>query len=576
MNAYCVCARKRRFGLRRLNFLRLFSSVAVWMLLVLVVQMCAGGGVVYSQAPPLNLVSASVTHVEFTTTSGDPLTEIRIGQHFFVNIEWDASMYGASIHENDFFEISLPNEFRIFNAPGNIRFPVFMILPPPDLPVKIGEAVVTPGPGGNGGSVRVTFNNFVESHHDVKGTLSIRSTLNSTIVSEGQTIQVIFGKFPVTVQIGTNPPVNPDEVITKWASPSLTPEGHVRWTVRINYKKDPTFTNVTVKDTLEIESGGPCDVRYVPDSFRYRKGNFAPNGAFTPVGPEISIPEADLNFNAEKTSYQWHIGNIAGKSYRLSYRSTFCPNVGLKLKNRTEIAGTNHHVITYFAEVVGNGTGNGIPNKFIRIEKLDADTGNPIQGVKFKITYLGAVPPTATEHVTNSTGIINTGQQLVNGRYRIEEVDTPFGYAPLNPPVELTIAQGADCVMTPHPHPQVELEPGENCSLKIRNKRKGIDIEVEKRWFRSKLSEVRVQLFADGVQVRKATLNESNNWRTTFRGLPIFQSDGVTPIHYTVTETPIPGMVTTIRGNAADGFIITNIPNDTPLPNTGSPRKRIP
>ena len=130
--------------------------------------------------------------------------------------------------------------------------------------------------------------------------------------------------------------------------------------------------------------------------------------------------------------------------------------------------------------------------------------------------------------------------------------------------------------MTPHPHPQVELEPGENCSLKIRNKRKGIDIEVEKRWFGSKLSEVRVQLFADGVQVRKATLNESNNWRTTFRGLPIFQSDGVTPIHYTVTETPIPGMVTTIRGNAADGFIITNIPNDTPLPNTGSPRKRIP
>ena len=124
-----------------------------------------------------------------------------------------------------------------------------MILPPPDLPVKIGEAVVTPGPGGNGGSVRVTFNNFVESHHDVKGTLSIRSTLNSTIVSEGQTIQVIFGKFPVTVQIGTNPPVNPDEVITKWASPSLTPEGHVRWTVRINYKKDPTFTNITVKNT---------------------------------------------------------------------------------------------------------------------------------------------------------------------------------------------------------------------------------------------------------------------------------------------------------------------------------------
>ena len=58
MNVYCVCARKRRFGLRRLNFLRLFSSVAVWMLLVLVVQMCAGGGVVYSQAPPLNLVSA--------------------------------------------------------------------------------------------------------------------------------------------------------------------------------------------------------------------------------------------------------------------------------------------------------------------------------------------------------------------------------------------------------------------------------------------------------------------------------------------------------------------------------------
>ena len=58
---------------------------------------------------------------------------------------------------------------------------------------------------------------------------------------------------------------------------------------------------------------------------------------------------------------------------------------------------------------------------------------------------------------------------------------------------------------------------------------------------------VTVRLLADGVEVANAELNEKNNWRTTFTGLPRFTEDKVR-IEYTLKEDPVKWYEAEIHG----------------------------
>ena len=58
---------------------------------------------------------------------------------------------------------------------------------------------------------------------------------------------------------------------------------------------------------------------------------------------------------------------------------------------------------------------------------------------------------------------------------------------------------------------------------------------------------VMVRLLADGVEVANAELNEKNNWRTTFTGLPRFTEDKVR-IEYTLKEDPVKWYEAEIHG----------------------------
>ena len=76
---------------------------------------------------------------------------------------------------------------------------------------------------------------------------------------------------------------------------------------------------------------------------------------------------------------------------------------------------------------------------------------------------------------------------------------------------------------------------------------------------------VTINLLADGKETgASVTLNEGNSWKGSFINLPKY-ADGK-EIEYTISEVTVEGYTTTISGDAASGFTVTNVhvPDETP------------
>lgn len=100
-----------------------------------------------------------------------------------------------------------------------------------------------------------------------------------------------------------------------------------------------------------------------------------------------------------------------------------------------------------------------------------------------------------------------------------------------------------------------------------------IDIPVEKVWKDNdreylRPAEITVKLLADGEDTGKTlTLNAKNGWKGSFKDLDVTK-DGQA-ITYTIEEAEVDGYRTTITGDAATGFTITNTYPTTPPPTPG-------
>ena len=81
---------------------------------------------------------------------------------------------------------------------------------------------------------------------------------------------------------------------------------------------------------------------------------------------------------------------------------------------------------------------------------------------------------------------------------------------------------------------------------------------------------VGVMLLRDGMPIDAIILSEQNGWEYTFNNLPAhLDGDLSTLATYTVAEEAPEGYTSTITGNPADGFVITNTPELPPAPEPG-------
>ena len=105
-----------------------------------------------------------------------------------------------------------------------------------------------------------------------------------------------------------------------------------------------------------------------------------------------------------------------------------------------------------------------------------------------------------------------------------------------------------------------------------------ISITVSKAWADDndadglRPDEITIILYANGEKTReKLELTAEGNWTGSFLGLPKYE--GGVEIVYTIEEVSVKGYNTVIRGDAANGFVVTN--SRTVIPPTGDERNPI-
>ena len=108
-----------------------------------------------------------------------------------------------------------------------------------------------------------------------------------------------------------------------------------------------------------------------------------------------------------------------------------------------------------------------------------------------------------------------------------------------------------------------------------------ISIPVEKKWVGEAADSAKVKLFADGSEVGEVELNEANNWKHVFANLQKYNNSNK-EIKYTVKEVGEDGNLikfdgksykVSYKGNATDGFTVTNEKENPPSTTTPAPKK---
>ncbi|MDU3457950.1 MAG: Cna B-type domain-containing protein [Peptoniphilus harei] len=95
-----------------------------------------------------------------------------------LEIDWDASEYGAGIKKGDYFNVTLPKDFKASKS----NFAVHTLDG-----VQVAKAQINnPNSESGGGTLKVVFTSLVEDETDVKGSIAIEGSLLSTNNSSGE------------------------------------------------------------------------------------------------------------------------------------------------------------------------------------------------------------------------------------------------------------------------------------------------------------------------------------------------------------------------------------------------------
>ncbi|WP_072500060.1 Cna B-type domain-containing protein [Olsenella phocaeensis] len=415
----------------------------------------------------------------------------------------------------------------------------------PDGSTVIAKAHVAPGPGDIGGTVRVSFTDWVEGKENVKGSIRLAARFDVSKVTTGQDntfeVTVNGAVTPVTVKVTGLTELH-DEVLSKWGGKVAGYADKAQWGVRINHKK-ANLTNVVITDHL---SGGAGTETYIPDSFVLRRVEIDSKGITTQWFEQIDLSDK-LTIAPDGKSFTLSLGNVNGTQYRLEYKTTYTPGTTLRntmLLNSTEQSKTYTATHTS-ASSGGSGDGN-LANK-IKLIKVDADDNSvTLANAVFTVTDSDS---NSFELTTGSDGTVTSGS-LTSGTYKVKEKTPPKGYLLNEEEFTLNVNVSGGAIQT------------------VTDERIKIDIPVSKSWVGPKGDSVTVKLKADGVDTGKTvTLSEDNDWKASFTGMPKYTTSG-DEITYTLEEADVSGVDVDkyhvdVTGDVEHGFTITNTNKET-------------
>ena len=481
-------------------------------------------------------MNVNITKFQILNLNKEEVHTIYQSDRFYLAMDWDASAAGTSIHEGDYFDITLPD---------NMKFPSGTTAQDFDLKDVDGNVVakahVTPGPGDVGGTVHVTFTKAVENKYNVKGTIYLAAQFDETkIIKDAEnvfTITVNSQAVSGSVIVQGAKPLQ-DEPLAKWGKPVPGHEDQAEWNVRINHKK-ANLPNAVISDSL---SGGNGDERYIEDSFKLLEVEFNEYGSIVQEIQTIDLT-GKLQLAPDGRSFTINLGNVNGKQYRLYYKSTY--HAGTVLKNKATLdASSAHEEISYsYQSAESGGTAGGDLASKIKLTKVDGDDNSiPLKNAVFTVTRPDG---TTFELTTGEDGTVTSGV-LVQGTYKVKEKTPPDGYELNGNEYTLEVTPTGGALKT-------------ICDRPIKT-----SASVTKRWVGPEGGEVTAHLLADGVDTGKELkLNAGNNWTGSFDNLRKYKAGTATEIVYTVKEDPVANYDSDVVGSMSSGFTITNTNTET-------------
>ncbi len=482
----------------------------------------------------------SVTIKNFTITDSTgvvPPNGFTENTLFKLNYEWDALSHENKLHEGDYFEFDLPDQFK-FPKGSYCNFDLYA--PNGEVMAKV---VITPKEPG-GGKIKVTFTSYVENKYGIAGDMHLIATWNKTtypVTQEGE-YDIAIGSFHTKIKVKPDNPIQPEnEVFNKTSGQTLTEEGNVRWRLSIN-KKKANLNNVVITDKLEVEDpGSPEGIEYITNSFvlwelKYENGKW--------IEKKLNNVSNKVVLSPDKRTFTYSMGDINGKTYMLRYQSTY--REGLKLKNTAKLQSTQTSKIVknQFINAESGGGGQGNLTSKIKIIKIDKDNEKiKLKNAKFKITRKETGK--SFELTTNANGEA-VSMQLIPGEYTIKELESPTHYLLDNTEYTVTVTSDKVAIQT------------------IKNEPKKTSISVKKQWVGKEGSAIMAVLKADGVEVARKELSSSNSWKHTFENLRKYKPVTDEEIVYKVEEETVPsGYKVEYEIDSQGNQIIKNILNKT-------------
>ena len=420
-----------------------------------------------------------------------------------------------------------------------------------------------------GNELVFTFTNEIESLVNRKGGFQLRFEVKSPAEEGKSEVNIVSkdenGNTLIADKIIVNKPeqgeVGPvDEQVGK-GKMSQTMDG-LKWYVRINHNNSITGDQVKFEDQL-----GPDQI-LKEDTIVVQQHITGPSDA-TDITDQL-----DIVIDSDKKGFtipNLEIGNAPGghKHYTIYYETQYTGNETegkVQLENTAKVISEDQGVLyPDYADDTGivegefdlgvAGWGQGDQWVKFKMKKVDSVTKEPLAGAKFKLSHKIDENFTPIEFTTDENGEYLHDYPINNGLYVLEELEAPEGYQKM-PPQDVRILW--------------DPQGGGNqvFEFEIENTLKPINIKGQKEWFDENndpiesQEDIAVSLFANGEKVRQQILPKGET-EFEFKNLPQKDEDGKI-IAYTVEEIETEGYTSSIAGNAALGFIITNT-KDTPL-----------
>ena len=492
-------------------------------------------------------VDARITSFQILNTSNQPVTETEKSATLKLdfNFEMPESIF---LDNGNYFDIKIPEEFDLTTA---VTYPTTFDIKDENGTV-VGTATIQPNAAtatGGGGNVHVVFNENATGKYKFKGHLHFDLKINKKRVGDNRTINVKAGvnnredltPGPKPIIVKPDRALSTVEVIGKWAKAPTVPN-QAAWGVRVNRTKQ-YLKNVVITDKITSNNGHFIDPDSLPtvitsENFKLMKCEYNASGNPTSYTGEVVDISDKITFNEDKTEFRLDIGDIGTQSYFLSYKSTVEYGDIVQSNNATLTSSTNPTQSSSgtWKYRHSGGAAGGVLGKKLKLRKVDVDNGAPLAGATFKVTKSDGT----SFNLTTSADGTAISDQLMQGRYKVKEINAPEGYE--LDPNEYSVSVYDDVGGT----------------LTIKDKMDKTYVKVSKEWVGPKGSSATIHLWADGVDTGKSvTLNERNNWQHTFEGLKKKNTDG-SEIQYTVKEDAITNYDSSITGDMENGFTVTN------------------